>query len=304
MTNLAAHIVQLIRAKGPRTGFELNQETGADSYELWKACQISKHLQTARVGTEYLRLDGRIDGFARLSPSILRQFFTYTVIGLKNDPEALVRRVTEVTNRIRAISRAKQELAYATVSRIAEELTDEVRTSHAACFIIAGDIVYGMAHDVPRPERSTGKLVKGSDIDLVVVVDDEMSDNEMNRLDQMIYRAKYRLLVSPAINEEVDYVVKRISRVREQAAFETFKHMVACKILREGKLLFGSEQLFQAIHGILEEHGAIRKLDELEDTARMFRKKAEEALLHRTPAELAADGMHLFYPAEESEEFE
>jgi len=36
---------------------------------------------------------------------------------------------------------------------------------------IAGDIVYNMAHNVPCPERSTGKLVKGSDMHIVVVVD-------------------------------------------------------------------------------------------------------------------------------------
>ena len=34
-----------------------------------------------------------------------------------------------------------------------------------------------MAHDVPRPERSTGELVKGSDIDLVVVLEDGASDD-------------------------------------------------------------------------------------------------------------------------------
>lgn len=304
MSNTAGHIAELISAKGPLTGLQLKQEIDIDSYVLWKTCQLSGHLQTERVGTEYLRLDRRIDGFARLSPSILRQFFTYTVVGLKREPDALARRVAEVTSRVKAISRAKQDLAYAMVSRIAEELTDEVRENHAVCFIIAGDIVYDMAHDVPRPERSTGKLVKGSDIDLVVVVDDEMPDHTVKQIDQMIYREKYRLLVSPAVNEEVDYIVKRVGRVREQAAFDTFRHMVACKILREGTFLFGSEPLFRAIHAILEEHGVLKKLDELEHSARVFRKNAEEALLHRTPAEMAADGMYLFYPAEESEEFE
>jgi len=37
-----------------------------------------------------------------------------------------------------------------------------------------------MAHDAPRPERSTGKLVKGSDMDLVVVVDDLFPKELMN----------------------------------------------------------------------------------------------------------------------------
>ena len=35
--------------------------------------------------------------------------------------------------------------------------------------MIAGDVVFEMAHLEPRPESSTGKLVKGSDLDIVVV---------------------------------------------------------------------------------------------------------------------------------------
>jgi hypothetical protein len=40
------------------------------------------------------------------------------------------------------------------------------------CFIIAGDVVFGMAHAEPRPEASTGELVKGSDLDIIVIADD------------------------------------------------------------------------------------------------------------------------------------
>jgi len=39
-----------------------------------------------------------------------------------------------------------------------------------------------MAHDVPRPEMSTGKLVKGPDIDIVVVVDDLFPERLTERL--------------------------------------------------------------------------------------------------------------------------
>ena len=64
------------------------------------------------------------------------------------------------------------------------------------CFIIAGDIVYNTAHDVPRPERSTGGLVMGSDIDLIVVVDDHLPDTYIHKLDKLIYQQKYRMLIN------------------------------------------------------------------------------------------------------------
>src|SRR5665811_1909286 len=97
---------------------------------------------------------------------------------------------------------------------------------------------YQMAHDVPRPERSTGKMVRGSDLDVVVIVDDRAPEVLVKALDDAIYQQKYRYLINPSVREEIDYIVKRLDRLREQAEFDTFKKMVACKILQEGVLLY------------------------------------------------------------------
>ena len=173
-----------------------------------------------------------------------------------------------------------------------------------ACFFIAGDIVHNMAHDVPRPERSTGRLVRGSDMDMVIVIDDLFPTTLMNRLDEAIYQEKYRLLITPHIREEIDYVIKTMVRVKEQLGFETFKHMVTCKILHEGTLLYGSEGLFHHLKTLLRERGISRKLDAMEKSAQVFRREAEEYLLSEDPQEINNDGSYLFYPVEESEEFE
>jgi hypothetical protein len=161
-----------------------------------------------------------------------------------------------------------------------------------------------MAHDVPRPERSTGKLVKGSDVDLVVIVDDQVPNTLMDRMDEAIYHMKYRLLITPHLREEIDYVVKNLERVRQQVKFETFKHMVACKLLQEGTLLFGSEEIFHEVKTMLNEHGVIKKLNDLEKRAKVFRKEAEDYLLLEDPQKIKEDSLYLFYPTEESEEFE
>ena len=191
------------------------------------------------------------------------------------------------------------------VSEIMEEFEEEASVKqHQICFIIAGDIVYNMAHDVRRPERSTGRLVKGSDIDLIVVVDDTLPDASLNRLDDIIYRKKYRMLINPAINEELDYIIKRLALIRDQARFEDFKQMVAVKILREGLMLYGSEDLFYTVKKIIEEKRLPEKLDELQRLAELFRRKAEESILGNTMDKEEIKKLHLFYSVEELEEFE
>jgi hypothetical protein len=297
-------IVNLIKRKGPCTGFEIINEIDIDSLDIWKACKTSQELQVRTLAKRYMRLDRHVEGFARLSPSILREFLTYSVIGLASDPDPLEKRYMEVNSRIHEISRFKFDLARQMVSEIMEEFEDAVHDKYQICFILAGDIVYDMAHDVSRPERSTGKLVRGSDIDLVAVVDDTLPDTALNRLDDIVYRKKYRMLISPAIREEVDYKIKRLALIRNQARFDNFKHMVAIKILREGLLIYGSEALFQTVKAILRENGLIEKLDELERQAKIFRKNAEELILDDTLDREKIKEMHLFYSAEEFEEFE
>jgi hypothetical protein len=161
-----------------------------------------------------------------------------------------------------------------------------------------------MAHDAPRPERSTGKLVKGSDMDLVVVVDDLFPKELMERMDEMIYREKQKVLITPHLREEVDYVVKDLARVREQMEFDTFKRMVACKILQESTLLFGKQDLFETIKSMLLEQGITDKLMRMEENAAIFRRDAEATLLREDPEKIKNEGLYLFYPTEESEEFE
>ena len=108
----------------------------------------------------------------------------------------------------KSISRAKHELAFHTLREILSELDEQDVILEHACFIIAGDIVFNMAHDVPRPERSTGKMVRGSDMDIVVIVDEDFPERLMNRLDAEIYKEKYRLLINPHLREEIDWQLR------------------------------------------------------------------------------------------------
>ena len=79
------------RSAVPQTGAELREALGDDGFGQWKACMRSDRLAVRRVGRRYLRLDQKVEGYARLSPSILREFLTYSVVGLADDPAALER---------------------------------------------------------------------------------------------------------------------------------------------------------------------------------------------------------------------
>ena len=233
-------IKKLLKEKGPLTGSELAETMKMDRLLLWRLCMTDPDLILHTVGTKYMRLDRRVEGFARLSPSILREFLTYTVIGLSENEVQVEEKALSINRHIEQISKTKSELAYRIVAALETNLDSEISLHDQTCFIIAGDIVYNMAHDVPRPERSTGKLVRGSDMDLVVIVKQDFSENMMKRLDDMIFQEKYRLLSTPHIREEIDYIVKKPDRVKEQMRFDTFKHMLACKILREGNMFTGT----------------------------------------------------------------
>ncbi len=295
-------IIKIIEERGPLTGSELVNISGDDPLLFLRTCRLSGKLNTKVISTRYLRLDRNIDGYARLSPSILREFLTYSVTGLTCDPESIETRALEIESKIRTISRAKYDLAHSVVSSLMGSMEYDLR--ERICFVIAGDIVFNMANDVPRPERSTKKMVRGSDMDIVVITDDQFPERHRERLDEEIYKEKYRLLLNPYMKEEIDYILKDITRVKEQMKFETFKHMVACKILHEGKLLLGSKQIFHSIKRLLMKNGVNQKIEEMEKMAGEFRLRAERCLLVEDIDKVKEDNYHLFYPAEESEEFE
>ena len=302
--NLEEQLIKLLEEKGPLTGAEIFKILSHDPLLLWRTCKRSSHIAIQTVGRRYLRLDREVQGFARLSPSILREFLTYSVIGLSEDCGSLSKKKQAVDAHIQQVSDMKLGLAKNIFTAVLNRLENDSLVREGMCALLAGDIAYGMAHDVPRPERSTGKLVKGSDMDLVIVVDDLFPGALTERMDEVIYQEKQRVLLAPHLREEIDYVVKDMARVREQMGFDTFKHMVACKILQESVFLYGKEGLFRTIKAMLQDKGIAEKLVNMEHHAANLRRDAEAYLLTEDPDKIKDEGLYLFYPTEESEEFE
>ncbi len=284
---------------GPLVGRELYEHTGLEVFVLWKACNKDKEIITRIVSRPYLRFDRHVEGYARLSPALEREFLSYTVVGLKADEQKIEERALELDAEIKRISEEKLRLSERTVQDVLERpegYRDDIRDG--ACFVIGGDVPLYMAHADPRPERSTGKMVSGSDLDIVVILDDAFPAELEKALDDATYDVKHYLLTRPTRGEELDYIIKRRSTVVEQAAFDTFEHMVACKIIDEGRFLWGSEELYDQVIAILEKSAIPQRLKKLKSRALEYREKAIEALLQME--ELSEDAYtRLFTTTEE-----
>ncbi len=294
-------IIKILKKEGPLTGKELRDKSGLDELSLWRACNKDNRIVLKIFGERFLRLDSRVKGYARLSPSIKREFLTYTVAGLKKDSKNITAKARSIHEGIKNISRQKLHLARWIIKKIVDgQEMPEIITEHA-CFIIAGDIVYMMAHSEPRTEASTNKIMNGSDLDIIIVT--ENLPLKINRnLDDSIYREKYYLIKNPSYREEIDYIIKDIQKVKIQLNFNTFKFKIASKILNEGKLLYGSEEIFGKIKKALLEKKIPEKLLKLKEEAIKNRESARSYLLERAGTLPEEECIKLFYTKQEKEE--
>lgn len=284
------------------TGKDLRDLSGWDELSLWRECRNDPEIETSVSGRRYLRLDRNVQGYARLSPSIKREFLTYTVCGQKKYSSSVQDQSETLTEETRMISLDKRDFARRTLERVvlSSELSEEILDN--VCFIIAGDIVYDMAHLEPRPESSTGRLVKGSDLDIICVTEDDLSKETVLHLDKAIYREKYLCLVKPDIREEIDYVIKDLNKTRRQLKFDSFEHMVASKILFEGEFLFGNEGIFDRIKEMLKKFSIPERLGVLTEEAHKNRSQAEAFLLEGTGSLSEDESLKLFYTRDEADE--
>ncbi len=294
-------VLTVLEHSGPLIGKDFAKICGLDTFHAWKISAGSNSILNKIVGKRYLRLDAKVEGFARLSPSIMREFLNYTIVGLPGQGKLINSMAENLTSEITSISRKKIELARESVSRLVDSHQKRDFILENSCFIIAGDVVFNMAHSEPRPESSTGELVKGSDLDIICVTDN-LPPGILEELDDLFYREKYNLLMNPALKEELDYIIKDLPTVSRQLQFDDFKMMVASKILDEGIYLYGSRLLFEQIKKMVDAAGIPVIINSLGEKAAKDRIKAERSLLEADEKNDNARLMALFYTTEEKEE--
>jgi hypothetical protein len=293
-------LISLLSETGPLTGAQLVERTRTEVLLLWQACMKSKQIRFAASARRFLRLDRNVQGYARLSPSIRREFLTYTFVGLENQSEELNAKAQDLTEQTKQISRTKRDVAKESIISAIAQLPDRETILKKACFILAGDVVYDMSHVVSRPEKSTGEMVRGSDLDIVIVAEDDLDPSIIQSLDKAIHKRKHLLLVND--REEIDYLIKSISRVKQQLKFDLFSSKVACKIMDEGQLLYGSSDVYQTVKILIDEYGVPEQLRQLEKQAAMDRQFAEAQLLDMGPERGLSEYLNLFYTHAEEDE--
>jgi CRISPR/Cas system-associated exonuclease Cas4 (RecB family) len=293
-------ITSIITEHGPLTGAMLVEKTGIDVLHLWQLCCKNKNMRLETAGNRFLRLDRNVEGYARLSPSIRREFLTYTFIGLHNQAAELKEKVEVFRRETDRISREKRDIAKLSIASTVDIMPEKDVILAKACFLLAGDVVYDMSHAVPRPEKSTGEMVHGSDLDIIVVVEDDLDPEVSRSLDNYIHKRKHLLLVND--REEIDYLIKSMSRVREQLNFDKFSSMVASKILYEGQFLYGNKEVFQEVKKLVAEYGIPDKLGALEKEAIHNRELAEAQLLDIDMETESSEYLNLFFTRAEEDE--
>ena len=293
-------LILIFSETGPLTGAQLVERTRMEVLLLWQACKKTPQIRFVSSARRFLRLDRNVQGYARLSPSIRREFLTYTYVGLESQLETLNAKARDLGEETKRISRTKRDVARQSVVSAIAQLPDKEVILEKACFILAGDVVYDMSHVVSRPEKSTGEMVRGSDLDIVVVAEDDLDPAIVQSLDKAIHKRKHLLLVND--REEIDYLIKSISRVKEQLKFDIFSSKVACKILDEGQLLYGSPDVYQTVKNLIDEYGVPAQLRSLEQQAAMDRQMAEAQLLDMDPEKGLSEYLNLFYTHAEEDE--
>lgn len=296
------NINALLSTHGPCTGAELLALAGIEVFPLWQVCRRQSGVVMQHAGCRYLRLDKKVEGYARLSPSIRREFLTYTIIGTNQQMKAIAGRCLTLQQEAMRVSQYKREFMRDVILRVIESNPNRERLQAHLCCMIAGDVTYGMAHTVERPEPSTGRLVRGSDLDVVIVSDEHLTPTEHQLLDEALYREKWNMLVLPQIREEIDYIIKDIAKVMAQLQFDSFRHMVACKILHESEFLYGNGELFDRIKHLVDGSGVPEQLARMKEKALQDRETTEEQLAIHPVEEQTEMWQHLFFTSEEREE--
>lgn len=294
------NVASILNEHGPLTGAMLVEKTGIDVLPLWQLCRKAENMRLAAVGKRFLRLDRNVEGYARLSPSIRREFLTYTFIGLQNQTGEMKEKVERFREETARISREKRDIAEQSIVSTVDIMKEKDIILAKTCFILAGDVVYDMSHTVPRPEKSTGEMVRGSDLDIIIVAEDDLDPEISRSLDNYIHKRKHLLLVND--REEIDYLIKSMSRVREQLCFDKFSSLVASKILNEGQYLYGNMDVFREVKNLVAEYGIPDKLAILEEQAIRDRALAEAQLLDVNLATESSGYLNLFFTRAEEDE--
>ncbi|MFN7054341.1 hypothetical protein [Hyphomonas sp.] len=300
---IEARVIAQIRERGPQLGKELAfAMPEVPVLALWQACyRASQSFLISHFASYYLRYDITREDEVRLSPSILRDFLSFTLFGLPEQREAMIERQGSLSNMHREISREKIALAQAVMKQVFLKLTREIRSQ--LCAFIAGDLAYFLAHNEPREHAASGEMVRGSDVDIVIILSDALPEEVKETIDAEMLRQKSVYLRHPDHRQEIDFITKRQSTMERQFGYGDIHDKIASKIAYESMFLGGSLTLYMEVRDAMTRLGVDKLIEADFDHALKDRKNAMRRLLNADPASIDDEMRSLFYFSQERVEF-
>ncbi|MBU1288600.1 MAG: hypothetical protein KJ871_12835 [Alphaproteobacteria bacterium] len=302
IAEVESHVIALLNLHGPLIGKQLSDKLPEiPKLALWQACYQSRALQVSHFASYYLRFDITREDQVRLSPSILRDFLSFSLFGLPGQRDQMIERQGTLSNTHREISREKIALAQQVMKSLFLDLPREIRSS--MCAFIAGDLAYFLAHNEPREHLVSGEMVKGSDIDIVIILNDELPDTIQRKIDADMIALKNYYLRHPQYRHEIDFITKRQSTMLKQFHYTDIHDKIASKIAYESMFLGGSLTLYMEVRDAMVATGVDRLIEADFEHALKDRKHAMQTLLQVSSDDIDDETRSLFYFSQERVEF-
>lgn len=303
LEKVETRIIEALSEKGPQLGKELSfAMPEVPVLALWQACFRSRSFLISHFASYYLRYDITREDQVRLSPSILRDFLSFTLFGLPGQQELMIERQGSLSNLHREISREKIALAQTAMKSVFLKLTREIRSQ--LCAFIAGDLAYFLAHNEPREHAATGEMVRGSDVDIVIILGDSLPEDVKQTIEAEMVRMKSVFLRHPDHRQEIDFICKYQSVMERQFGYGDIHDKIASKIAYESMFLGGSLTLYMEVREAMSRLGVDKLIEGDFEHALKDRKNAMRKLLNAEPSGVIDDEMRsLFYFSQERVEF-
>jgi len=276
--SIESEIKKILDAGGPVTGGQLCEKMPhVTDIAIWRACYGSDKIRISNCARYYLRYDITRGNQLRLSPSILRDFLTFSLVYLKGQVVEIVEGATRLANRFRTVSLQKLSWAREALMQLDEDLQD-VLNQHCVVFL-SGDIAYYLAHETKRIHSQLGVEINGSDIDIVIVTNRGAPPDKIAKIESQLLTVKKIFLTSPDIGEELDFIVKPIETMLDQLAYSNIHEKIASKILYESYFLMGRVDIYQTLMQHLKLRGTLDLIDADFETALGQRKETIAKIL-------------------------
>ena len=302
LQDIEARVVALITDKGPQIGKELAEALpDVPVLALWQACNRTNAFLVSHFASYYLRYDITREDQVRLSPSIQRDFLSFSLFGLPGQRDRMIERQGTLSNLHREISREKISVAQQVMKHLFVSLGRELRGQ--LCAFIAGDLAYFLAHNEPREHEASGEMVKGSDIDIVIILSESLPDEVKTRIDNEMMALKSMYLRHPQYRHEIDFICKRKSTMEKQFQYTDIHDKIASKIAYESMFLGGSLTLYMEVRAAMVRTGVDRLIEQDFEHALKDRKNAMRRLLGAPGDALDEETRSLFYFSQERVEF-